>query len=99
MEIDNIELEYFIDYINNKMHLLDSSLNSHTIGNLPNVIGTGFQKKLIEKENLLIDVIDFEWICYCPNGVVMAFKDYNLKLISKKLPWLHKPFLTVSEDK
>ena len=91
MKIERVEIEYFIDYIEKTIHLLDNTSTHYT--NLLNAISPEFQKKLIEEEHLLLDVLDFDWFCYGIGGLVMQFKDYSLMFVSKKDERLHKPFL------
>lgn len=93
MKIDDIEIEYFIDYIAKRIHLLD--LNYTTDNNLPNIIGPEFQMKLVEQEHLLLDVLDFEWVIYASNGLILLYKIYNLQLVGKTEKKLHRPFLDV----
>jgi hypothetical protein len=95
---DSMKIEYFIDYINRKIHILDLE-NFSTMGGLANKISRDFQRKLIEEENLMQDMIEFEWFCYCSNGFVLLYKDYNVVFLNKKLPWLHRPFLDVLEQR
>jgi hypothetical protein len=92
MKIKNIEVTYLIEYIEKRIHVLD--LSNSNYGGLQNVIGPDFQKELIEKEHLLIDVMDFDWVLYCSGGLVMTYKGYNLNLVSKTEKWLHAPFLS-----
>lgn len=92
MKIDNIELVYFIDYLGRKVHLLEKS-NSGTQDSLPNVLSPSFQRKLIEREHLLIDLMDFDWILYSQGRFVTRYRAYNLAIVSKTEKWLHKPFL------
>lgn len=94
MKIDNIEIIYFIDYIGRKVHILEVSKSTQSI---LNAIGPQFQKELIEKELLLIDVMDFEWLIYALGGLVMAYKDYNLVFVDKTDKKLHSPFIAQSE--
>lgn len=93
MLIDNTEVTYFIDYINKKMHVLDSDSPGRM--SLTNAIDPHFQKRLLEQENLLQDIIDFEWFCYGTDGIIASYHDYNFKYVNAKLPWVHKPFLDV----
>lgn len=98
MKIDNIILEYYIDYIGNKIHLLEKRSTSN-YDSLVNNIGPEFQKRIIDSENLLIDVIDFEWLLYCSNDLVFTYKDYNLNIVSKTEKRLYGPFLSFLEGK
>jgi hypothetical protein len=97
MKIDNVEFEYFIDYINKKIHLLDSG--NVNMKNLINTITPEFQKLFIEKESLLADLIEFEWICYSSDGIIASYNDYSVKLMNPKLPYLHKPFKVLAETR
>ncbi len=97
MKIEEVEFEYFIDYIGRSIHLLDLS-NSH-YRTLLNAIGDEFQNKVIEKEHLLQDVLTFDWICYSHTGLIMEFKNYSLVFVSKGDKRLHKPFVGLTEPK
>jgi hypothetical protein len=90
MRINNSELEYFIDYINKRIHLLD--LDTLGMRSLTNTIDPTFQKMFIEHENLLKDVIDFQWICYATDGLIAEYKNYNFKFIPNEADICHKPF-------
>ena len=93
MKIDDTHFEYYVDYITKKVHLLD--LNHFGTQSLTNAICPDFQAKLIEEENLLTDVIDFEWLCYGTDGIIASYKDYNFKFANYKLPYLYPPYLEV----
>ena len=88
MMIDNIEIIYFLDYIERRIHLLEVNKSKSIL----NEISPDFQKRIIEQEHLLMDVIDFEWILYASGGLIFAFKDYNLHFIEKTDKRLHSPF-------
>jgi hypothetical protein len=93
MRIDNIEIEYFINYIGRSIHILDKTRNHYQ--NLLNIMSPEFQKRIIEEEQLLSDVFDFDWICYGSGGLIMEFKEYTLVFVSKQDNRLHKPFIGV----
>ena len=92
MKVENIEVEFFIDYLNKRIHVLEKGRSLYN-QSLPNIIGTEFQKSFIEQQNLLIDVMNFEWFCYCSNGLVLLFKGRGLNLVSDTSEMLYKPFL------
>lgn len=96
MIVDNTEVVYFIDYIEKKVHLAD--LTRSSIRNLPNNIGPEFLEKIIEQEHLMVDVLDFEWVCYCLNGLIFIYKDYSMVLVDHNEKWLHRPFLSLKLD-
>jgi hypothetical protein len=91
MRIGNTNIEYHIDYVNKKFHVLD--IENSGVAKLTNCIDPTYQKKVIEHENLLQDLLDFEWVCYSPDGYVASYLNYNFKVLSPKLPYLHKPYL------
>lgn len=91
MKILNTEIEYFIDYLDNKIHILDKSKSYYN--DLPNSIGPEFQKELIEKDHLLLDIISFEWVCYCAGGFVLVYNSRTLRIISATEKWLHRPYM------
>lgn len=93
MKIENVDLELFIDYIGKTVHLLEISRSPYSA--LLNEISPEFQKKVIEKGLLLMDVLDFDWFCYASSGLVMEYKDYGLLFVSKNENRLHKPFIGV----
>jgi hypothetical protein len=74
------------------------NLNRSQFG-LLNIIDPHFQMEVIEKGYLLIDVMDFDWICYGSGGLIMEYKDYSLMFVSKEDNRLHKPFMGVSGTK
>ncbi len=97
MKIEETRFEYFIDYINNRIHLLDC--DNSVANSLINNISPEFQAKMIEDECLMLDVLDFEWICYGQDGLIVSYKDYNVKILNPKLPNLHKPYKVVMETR
>jgi hypothetical protein len=97
MNIGNTDIEYHIDYVNKKMHLLD--LNVSEINKLTNQIDPTYQRKVIDHEGLLQDLLDFEWICYANDGYVASYLNYNFKILSPKLPYLHKPYLEIIQQR
>lgn len=95
MKINGIKLQYFIEYLEKRVHLLDSN----PIGqNLANTMCPDFQKKFIEAERLLSDVAEFEWLIYCGN-LIISYQNYDIKMVSSKLPYVHKPFTKALEDR
>ena len=56
-----------------------------------------FQMNVIEGEQLLIDVLDFDWICYGSGGLIMEFKESGLMFVSKDDKRLYKPYMRVSD--
>lgn len=95
MKIDGLELEYFIDYTNKAVHLLSRSRASYQ--EVLNAISEDFKRRLIEQEQLLIDIFDFDWICYSMTGLIMEYKDYGLLFVSKSDKRLYKPYMSVLE--
>lgn len=93
MRLGNTSFEYFIDYINKKIHLLD--LDQSRTMSLTNAIDPTFQQKLVDAECLLKDVLDFEWLCYGTDGIVASYRNYNFKFANHKLPYLHQPYLEI----
>jgi hypothetical protein len=98
MKVENIQVEHFVDYLNGRIHLLEKGLSTYS-NSLPNIIGPEFQKSFIEREQLLIDVMDFDWVCYCSNRLILLFKGHSLTLIPNEYKTLHKPFLDVLESR
>lgn len=88
-----MELEYYIDYMNRRIHLLDKSYPSTP--ELLNVITPEFQKQFIENECLLIDVLDFDWFIYASNGIIFSYSAYRLELVNPEEKTLYKPFMNV----
>jgi hypothetical protein len=97
MRVGNTELLYYIDYIAKKVHLLDLDEVGRT--SLTNAIDIHFQKEFIEQESLLIDLLDFDWICYATDGIVAIYRDYNFKFLNPKLPYLYKEYLEVMKKR
>jgi|1185.fasta_scaffold77493_3 hypothetical protein len=97
MIINDIKFDYYINYLGKSVHLLDLS-NSH-FKTLLNAMCADFQKKLIEEEALLQDVLGFDWICYGQSGLIMEFNKYGLQFISKGDKRLHAPYRGHTEDK
>lgn len=97
MKINNTELDYHVDYINKKVHLLD--MDSSSNNNLVNTMSPDFQIKLVEHEGLMQDVLDFEWICYGLDGIIASYRNYNFKLVNPKLPYLHRPYKLTMESR
>jgi hypothetical protein len=93
MKIFNTEIEYFIDYVSRTIHIKERPTSS--FHSLFNEISPEFQSLLIEEEHLLMDVLDFEWICYGFAGLIMEYKNYSLVFVSKTDERLHKPFISV----
>jgi hypothetical protein len=93
MRINNIEVEYFVDYVGRGIHILDKSRAHYQ--NLLNEMSPDFQMNFIEGENLLMDVMEFDWICYGSGGLIMEFKEYGLVFVPKNDKRLHKPFMGV----
>ncbi len=96
MKIGNTEIEYHIDYVNKKMHILDLS---NGFNKLTNQIDPTYQKLVIEHESLLQDVIDFEWVCYANDGYIASYMNYNFKILNPKLPYLHKPYMDIIQER
>lgn len=97
MQLGETQFEYHIDYINKKVHLLDWTQSTN--GNLVNNISPDYQKSFIKAEALLQDVIDFDWICYGSDGLITAYKNYNIKILNHKLPYLHRPYKIICEGR
>lgn len=97
MDFEQTCLEYHVDYINKKIHLLD--LSKATRGQIVNNISPDYQKRLIEAQGLMQDVIDFDWICYGSDGLITSYQNYNFKIINYKLPYLHKPYKIICEGR
>lgn len=97
MRVQNVEIDYFIDYINNKAHIIE--LKKSPMNALINNINSQFQQELVETESLLNDVLDFDWICYCADGLIIKYRDYNYRIINKKLPFLYSPFVELNRKK
>lgn len=92
MKVKNLFIEFHIDYMARQVHVLEKGRPIYH-ENLPNNMGEDFQKEMIEKNSLLIDTLDFEWVCYCQNGLILRFRERKLGLISKTDNSLYKPFL------
>lgn len=92
MKVFNVEIEYHIDYLGKAVHLLETNKTISPV--LPNVISSEFQEEFVDKELLLSDVLGFEWFLYCSGGLVFAFDNYNLNLITKEDKRLNKAYLS-----
>lgn len=90
MKLKDIEFEYFIDYINKRVHLLNRE-NGFKL--LSDRIDYRFQKDFIEEESLLVDVIDFDWFLYEVNGIIVLYKNSNYQLVNPVMPFLHKEYV------
>jgi hypothetical protein len=97
MQLGETQFEYYIDYINKKIHLLDWTQRSS--GNLVNNISPDYQKRFLEAEALMQDVIDFDWIIYGSDGLISSYRNYNFKILNVKLPYLHKPYKVICESR
>jgi hypothetical protein len=91
LKINNVEVEYHIDYLQKKIHLLD--LGPRFSNTLVNMISPDFQKEFIDSESLLIDIMTFEWILYCGSGLVILYNNYQASLVLDRPKWLYRPFL------
>ena len=91
MKIKNVEVDYFLNMRTKKVHIKE--LKSNLLNPLINNIDSNFQKILIEEELLQRELLNFDWICYCHEGLILNYKDYQYKILNKKLPYLHEPFL------
>jgi hypothetical protein len=90
VKIDNIELEYHIDYLQRKIHILD--LGPRHSNTLVNIISPDFQKRFVKQEALLIDIIGFDWVLYCGSGLVILYNNYSANVVGKNEKWLYTPF-------
>jgi hypothetical protein len=90
VEINNINLEYFIDYINRRVHILDLEPFGDR---LLNSISPEFMRKFISAENLLIDILEFDWLCYATSGVIFSYKNYNVQFAHSETALIHQPFI------
>lgn len=91
MRIGNTQLEYFIDYLNKRVHLLD--LDRSGMQTVTNAIDPKFQKRFIRQEHLLSDLLDFQWICYGTDGIVAEYKDYNFSFVPHGDQRTHQPYI------
>ncbi|MFL6507974.1 MAG: hypothetical protein ACJ704_08560 [Nitrososphaeraceae archaeon] len=97
MQNEKAPIEYHIDYINKKMHFMDWS--QAVTEQLVNIISPDYQKRFIEANALMQDVMDFEWIIYGVDGLIASYKNYNFKILNPKLPYLHKPYKIICESR
>lgn len=95
MQNENIKMEYHIDYINKKIHFVDWSQAAHE--QIVNLISPDYQKRFLEAEALMQDVLDFDWIIYGVDGLISSYKNYNFKILNPKLPYLHRPYKLICE--
>jgi hypothetical protein len=96
MKINNTEILYFIDYLNRGIHLLDLDRSGRM--SLTNAIDPRFQQALIDHENLLQDVMDFEWYCYGTDGIIAVYRNYNFSFL-KDYSIMHKPFVELMKQR
>jgi hypothetical protein len=97
MKVGNTELLYYIDYVGKRIHLLDMDGQGRT--SLTNAIDPTFQKLFVEKEMLMTDILEFDWICYGTDGIIASYSNYNFKYMNPKLPYLHKPFVDIMAER
>lgn len=93
----DLDLEYFVDFLNKKIHILGKEDRGRLA--LANDISPEFQKRFIEHFNLMQDVLDFEWILYLTDRLVVSYNDYSTKWITANSPRLHKDFLVKLLDR
>jgi hypothetical protein len=96
MKLDGVNFEYFIDYINNRIHIIDLDQYGTTVANS---ISPSWQRKLIEQELLLEDIMEFEWICYGRDGYIAKYRDYNFSYVAPNSILVHQPYLKKMEDR
>ena len=96
-EIKGTKLEYFIDYINKRIHLFD--LDNYGSTTLSNNLDPTFQQKLIDQECLLSDVMDFKWICYGTDGIIAEYRNYNFNIISHDMRLTHEPYIEKMKER
>lgn len=87
-------IEYFIDFIGKKVHLMDNSTSY--VHSLVNEISPDFQKNFLDQQVFTDDLLKFEWIIYGSDGLISAYSNYNFKILNPKLPYLHEPFVETS---
>lgn len=95
MRIGDTQLEYFIDYLNRRVHLFD--LDKSGMRTVTNAIDPKFQKRFIRQEQLLSDLLDFQWICYGTDGIVVEYKEYSFSFVSHKDQRVHQPYIDKME--
>jgi hypothetical protein len=96
VRVKNTDVEYFVDYINKAIHLLDG--NKYTHMTLTNSIDPTWQRLFVEQEALLIDVLDFTWFCYATDGIVSTYSNYNFKFIADHTQ-LHQPYVEIMRQR
>ena len=97
MKIGKCELEYHVDYINRKIHILD--LDQPMRRTLTNEISPDFQKRFVAQEELLQDCLEFDWICYGTDGIICSYSNYNFKYQNPKLPYLFEPYVKEMDNR
>jgi hypothetical protein len=97
MIFGNTEIRYHIDYLQKKIHLLD--LKERGTKLLINEISPQYQEELVKHEQLLQDVLNFDWYCYLQDGLILLYNDYNTKFVSAKLPYLYSPFVEIMKER
>lgn len=97
MRIGDSELEYFVDYLNKRIHILD--LDHSGMRTLTNAIDPTFQRKFVEQEHLLSDVLDFQWLCYATDGIIAEYRNYNFKFVPRDERNLHQPYVKKMEER
>src|SRR3954466_2323569 len=97
MDLGKVEIDFHVDYINKKVHLLD--LNQNTSFGLFDVISPDLKTKFAQDHDFMMDVLTFDWICYGRDGIVCSYDNYNFKYMNPKLPYLHEPYLDEMEKR
>lgn len=90
VKVGETEIEYFIDYLERAIHILD--LDFRQSRTLTNSIDPRWQKKLIYQENLLTDILDFDWILYHTDGIISLYKEYNFSFANEAVIKIHEPY-------
>jgi hypothetical protein len=91
VQFENAKFEYYVDYVEKRIHIKDHE-SAHTYS-VMNQISPDFQKWLVREEELLIDVLEFDWYLYTGNDIVARWSDYTFKFITPTESSVYKPYL------
>lgn len=95
MQIKDTEIDYYIDFPNKRIHLLD--LDKDERRTLTNSIGLTFQVRFLTELELDADIMGFEWYCYGTDGNVARYRNHAFKYIPLSSKTIYKPFAKVMD--
>lgn len=96
LKFEGAEIEYFINYLDKSIHIIDTRNHGTSISNL---IAPYWMKKFIEHEKLLEDVMYFDWYCYSAGGIIGKYNDYQFTLMDISKANLHNPYVVICRER